>query len=372
MIEFKAECGHTVRARSEDAGSMARCSYCGRSVKVPDDSERDLEALFREAEQGPAVAEVMPPRRRRRRWSGLQLRGRGGEFDPFPLIFRLVYAAILVTVVVVLYQKVVKQWLVDKPPNQAVSRTARNEEAKGRHDAAARRSAGLTSGALSNGLYVRSVPAGATVFCIESNRAPAKGRIQRIKGCQQFNTLDTNNLSVSEGTYVVEVAFPINDPRLKGYKGYTEFRRAVESGSDGQRRELVDAYFLPDEAVDVFVADSDEQTFLVRQYREVDVRSGVARAVRALFLPRISEGDAYSIRELVSRCLSSEPKLYAFDEGNVLSELAYYEVPEGDRRAVMDALSRTGIIPYVGADGEVRLFRIGVQDGLFSAKLIRQ
>lgn len=372
MIEFKAECGHTVRARTEDAGSMARCSYCGRSVKVPDDSERDLEALFREAEQGPAAVEVMPPRRKRRGWGGLKLRGRNGEFDPFPVIFRLVYAAILLAVVVVLYQKVVKPMLAEKTPARTAARTAKSDDAKGRNEASVRRSVGLISGALSNGLYVRSVPAGATVYCIESGRAPAKGRIQRIKGCQQFNTLDTSTLSLSEGTYVVEVAFPINDPRLKGYKGYTEFRRAVEGASDGQRRELMEAYFLPDEAVDVFVADSDEQTFLVRQYREVDVRSGIARAVRALFLPRVAEGDVYSIRELVSRYLASEPKLYAFDEGNVMSELAYYEVPELDRRAVMDALSRTGIIPYVGANGGVRLFRIGVQDGLFSAKLIRQ
>jgi translation initiation factor IF-2 len=35
MIEFKAECGHTVRAKNEDAGQAVRCSYCGKAAKVP-------------------------------------------------------------------------------------------------------------------------------------------------------------------------------------------------------------------------------------------------------------------------------------------------------------------------------------------------
>ena len=37
MIEFKAECGHTIRAKDEDVGKVVRCAYCGREAQVPED-----------------------------------------------------------------------------------------------------------------------------------------------------------------------------------------------------------------------------------------------------------------------------------------------------------------------------------------------
>ena len=68
MIEFKAECGHTVRAKDEDAGKVVRCSYCGREAPVPSKGEdRDeLEYLFSEVEKT-GVYEAQSGRERRRR-----------------------------------------------------------------------------------------------------------------------------------------------------------------------------------------------------------------------------------------------------------------------------------------------------------------
>ena len=61
MIEFKAECGHTVRARDEDAGGVIRCSYCGRNAKVPDNLDSDLDFLFQDLDQS---AQPVAERRR--------------------------------------------------------------------------------------------------------------------------------------------------------------------------------------------------------------------------------------------------------------------------------------------------------------------
>ncbi|UCG31892.1 MAG: hypothetical protein JSU68_09525, partial [Phycisphaerales bacterium] len=46
MIEFRAECGHTIRARNEDAGKMVNCAYCGKRALVPSDETDPMESLL--------------------------------------------------------------------------------------------------------------------------------------------------------------------------------------------------------------------------------------------------------------------------------------------------------------------------------------
>lgn len=376
MIEFKAECGHTVRARDEDAGAVVRCSYCGKNAKVPEDAERDLDALFREIQSDTPQSSVIAPAPRRKRSFFSRRKSVAGEFNPFPLIMRLVYASVLVVIVVVLYQKAVKPMLDDagkkpRPGRMAVQQNS--PQAPQDENSTRRRSAGYIGGSLGSGLFVRSTPPGAAVYCIESAKATSRGRINKIKGSTQITSEDgTQNLS--DGTYVVEFVFAINDPKLTSYRGYSEFRRPAEEGSDAQRRELIESYFIPDDASDVFIADVEDQKYIVRQYRDIEIQQGQPKAVRALFLPRLAkEGQpGFSIEDLVNSYLSIEPKAYAFNESHVNSELNYHGVPEGDRRWVMEALARVGVISYVMPDGRTRIFRIGVNDGAFTQRVIRE
>ena len=95
MIEFKAECGHTVRAKDEDAGGVVRCSYCGRRAAVPESREDTLEFLFKDAES--ASGPPAPPisKRTRKRLFARRAEKRK-KADPFAIVLRMCYAALLI------------------------------------------------------------------------------------------------------------------------------------------------------------------------------------------------------------------------------------------------------------------------------------
>ena len=100
MIEFKAECGHTVRAKDEDAGGLVRCSYCGRPANVPEDAGDDLDFLFSDIEQ-PEASAIKRKRKRARAKLLAKRQRRPGEFNPFAVILRLCYGALLIIIVIV-------------------------------------------------------------------------------------------------------------------------------------------------------------------------------------------------------------------------------------------------------------------------------
>ena len=99
MIEFKAECGHTVRARDEDGGGVVRCSYCGKPANVPEGGGDDLDFLFNDVEQ-----DANEPKRAKRRGKSKRAAkrmGAQGEFNPFAVVLRLCYVALLIIIVLV-------------------------------------------------------------------------------------------------------------------------------------------------------------------------------------------------------------------------------------------------------------------------------
>ncbi len=375
MIEFKAECGHTVRARDEDAGGVVRCSYCGRDAKVPDNLESDLDFLFRDLDQS------AEPVAERRRWLGRRGKRstrkgkKRGGFDPFAVVLKLCYVALLIAIVVVVGRKWVLPLIEGQGltlragvgQNESPSQGAKPESATRRRSSGP----GLIHKKKPAGLYIASTPSGATAYYVEESKAPPRGRIVNVPGVQQLRT-NGQCPRVSDGTYVVEIAFPWNDPRLNHYPDYWSFRRSVEHASDQQRRQLVEEYFVPDEAVDAFIAQTEDQIYIVRQHR-ASVKHGRSQGVQALFLPKIFKDDdrSFSIGALVMNCLPTA-RAYEFDEDHVRNELAYYGVPEADRRFVVEALARIGAIPYVTPDGRTRLFKIGVDDGIFATKVVRE
>jgi hypothetical protein len=229
---------------------------------------------------------------------------------------------------------------------------------------------GLVIGRPRHGLYVSSTPTGALVWCIEAGRAPAKGRIAGVNGARSSRT-DGACPNTPPGQYVVEVAIPWNDKGFARHEGYVDFRRRVENGTEAERKNYFEAFFLPDESFDSFVDQTPDQIYLVRQYRE-EVGRDQLGGVRALFLPRLKSGirGAFAIDPLLTDHLP-RTRVYSFDEELVRNELAYYEVPEADRGGVIEALYRVGAIPFATPDGRTRMFMINVSDGMFSTRVIR-
>lgn len=380
MIEFKANCGHTVRARDEDAGGAVRCSYCGKTVAVPDPAAGNLDFLFNEIPaQGPEE-----PRRRWRKKLKLPKRAKKTkeEGGPFGIVIRMCYVALLVIIVVLVSRKWVVPLfsseeelarrlagggLVDTSPGESKNEPNRPGRESDR---------GLLSNRTVVGLYVASVPSGASAYAIEESKAPKSGRVAGTTGASMIRT-DAAFPRMPDGYYVVEVALPWNDPGLNdsglpGYDAYLAFRRNLARASDFQRRQMQDEYFLPDEASNTFVADDGEQTFFVRQYRGVHIQQGRSKGVRALFLPRLAKSAdrAFSIEPLLHGYIPGQ-KRYGFDEKLVRSELNFYEVPTVDQQMVMEALSRIGAIPYATKEGKIRMFKIDICDGSFTTREIR-
>jgi hypothetical protein len=227
------------------------------------------------------------------------------------------------------------------------------------------------------GLNISSTPRGADAYCVEESKAPASGRIKEVAGCKQTRA-NGGWLRLSDGDYVVEVVLAwndpsLNDPKLPYYEKYIEFRRAVEHASDQERIELLEDYFVPDEASYAFIDQTEEQIYIVRQYRNVRIRNERSEGVRALFLPRIvlAGQNSFSIGRLVTDYIPKE-RTYKFSDPYVRNELDYYGVPESDRLFVIEALARIGVVPYVTPDGHTRLFKIGMHDGTFTAKVVRE
>jgi hypothetical protein len=307
---------------------------------------------------------------------------RPGEFNPFAVILRLCYAAALIIIIVV-----VARWFViplfDAQKRAQILSGAKPGETSGAMPGAApsppSRAArpGLIRDAKATGLYVASTPPGATVYCVEESKAPTSGRIVMLAGRGTFRA-PGDLPQASDGTYVVEVAFPWNDPNLSdpslpNYRNYMEFRRKIEHASAEQRRHLMEEYFVPDEASAAFVDQTEDQIFLVRQYRGVAVRGGQSKGVRAIFLPKLYGSDrrTFAVEPLLAGYVPDAVQ-YGFDEAHVRGELKYYGVAEVDQSFVLKGLARIGVMPYMTADGRVRLFKIDIHDGSFGTRVIRE
>lgn len=381
MIEFKAECGHTVRAKDDDAGGVVRCSYCGRQAAVPETREDDLDFLFRDvqpAEDGPGAR-----RRKRRRGPGIFKRRAPrspGRFDPFAIILRMCYAAVLISIVIFLGRKYVVPLFKEGGISGRIAPRAKQRPEGEPREVATRRERQRRAGLIAMapvGLYVASTPPRATVYVVEQAQAPSKGRIKNAPGCKRA-LANGECLGLPDGTYAVEVVLPthhpsLNDPNLPHYREYREFRRAIERASTEERAKLLEEYFVPDDAWPVFVERTEEQYFIVRQFRNVQIRDGRSNGVRALFLPKIRPGGrkTFSIAPLVTHYIP-RIKAYAFNEDHVRNELAYYDVPESDQMFLVEGLARIGVMPYVTRDGRSRLFKIDIHDGVCTAKTVRE
>jgi hypothetical protein len=383
MIEFKAECGHTVRARDEDAGGVVRCSYCGRPANVPDETADELDFLFNEIE---APTEDAARRKRRLRIPGAGIfakRSRHGEFNPFPVVLRLCYAALLIIIVIFvgrMYVLPLIQRIMERQPIVVPVTPVRDDpNEQDPNDSPQRQERyGLLTEDLEDGMvYVFVTPPSdsARICFIEESDTLGPGPFYRDDGCTPCSggRCDPGvKKRDRDKKFIVEVALRIGDSSLAGYPGHRDLRRQVRStSSEAIRNRLVERFFIPDRGTVLF-HEADGQEFLIRQYRNVAVHKREPKVVRALLLPRIAKPDGlgFSVERLVQDNFIPNEVNYGLRLEAVENELDLDEIPKSDQAHIVRALKRIGVISYVRPDKQTRWITIDVRGGWVGAENI--
>lgn len=383
MIEFKGECGHTIRAKDEDAGKVVRCSYCGREAPVPDEREDKLDFLLNEVER---TGEYESPRKKRRVEhkpavdKGATVRARS-DFNPFAVALKMCYVAIIITVVIVAGKFGYKQWINFDRKERVAEVVPKTTESQTPGDAS-RPQTSLESSAHGllwpklpvnqSGIYVNSVPLSATVYVRDAKEnfdtSIVKSSNVRAK------VPAGRQISLSPGQYEVAVAVKMTNPKLMELDGYREARRRLENPRTrkDEQVQVLNEYFLPDRASRVAVETLSDYSRVIVRYYDVEVVKHSWTPETALFLPRMLE-----LSELV-KCLPGKAVM-GFDHEAVRMELDYCGVPQHDQQFVIDALSQVGMVPYCLDQKGIRrsskkstywLFRISVIDGTISTTLL--
>lgn len=380
MIEFKAECGHTIRANDDDAGGVVQCSYCGREASVPISLDNNLDYLYADVENETSDPRPSPLVRTKRGRRGRARRHRGPtQANPWQIVLYMCYAAALFVLVVVvgkefflpLFEKGgVSRRLTEAPVGEDNSSSPQERTSVVQEQTTPLPMLpGLIRGGACTGIYFSSVPSRADVYVLEADDAPTTGSIRDVPGCVQ--TVAAGQWETKwKGDLVIEVSLPwshseLMDSSLPFARQYWAFRRAIHKASDEDRRRQVAQFFIPDSASDTFIHESSpDQLEIVRQYRGIQVDRGGFAVVRAVFLPAGQEDGAESFRigDLIDHYL---PKMatYSFDKDYVRRELGFWGVPQSDHAHVITALERIGTIPTVTEDGATRVFMIDVCDG---------
>jgi hypothetical protein len=305
MIEFRAACGHSVRAKDSDAGKTVKCTYCGKMVQVPypDDASDEL---FAEAQAAPRAApRPVTPRT-----------GRRGVRAPTGLVKILLgvtYLGVAVVAVALGIQLVMKRFGGDRPEPQTTRqerRVSRGEEpgSPGSAKNPYKDCRELKMGEA--GLVLLSVPSGARIYLSE------------VKDGESLEANPTRNSELlvgstpkvldkqKPGRYRIGFEFSMSAPPLQGWPGYREFRVQVQE----KGRSDVD-YFVYDDADEVGISDRGYGPPLIYRTYEAMLRNKEWSSVIALFVPD----------QPVEHYLGHAPKdkLFEFD-----SQYAEYELKE--------------------------------------------
>lgn len=369
MIEFKAECGHTIRAKDGDEGKVVRCSYCGRTTQVPDKADDEFASLFSDvvdAEAGESVSAGETVKPRRRRPVGVPKPTRksdsGSGFNPFALVLKMAYAAAIVIVLIVCAKAVYNHWTRDqgrKPPRQPTpsSRAQADQSQPSGRTSPSKPGPQTTLPSLKSnngGMYITSVPKGAQVRYRRADREHGQEEIFLDPDAERANT--PCKLQIAPGPWEVAVALRIDSPELNRYDRYQDQRRYAEETDDGGP---LANFFLPDEAEEFAMVDLSKGRLLgIRKY-SCQVTKNEWYLLTALFLPDqpVSDLLPYLPAEMV----------YGFKEDYVTNQLSYRQVSEVDRTYVVDALRRVGMVVYrYPESGDYRCFRIGLDGNLDS------
>jgi hypothetical protein len=384
MIEFRAECGHTVRAKDHDAGETVRCTYCGQDAVVPAPEERDLDHLLT---GGEASGDAGP----------IEARARGAEIFPIADVrkwvgrnarwFRagLSVAYLAIVLAVVGYGG---NWVLElldasttstdnatiDPARYAQQPVSPSTGAGGNQPqplqpgnsrSGPRQLTGPAFAGLSqteSGLTIESVPTGARIYVSAA---------ERIGGTETPADEENNykgetplKLALPATEYVVSLTLPVISKNLRNYPEYRALRQALE-----QRQDPNDArtYFLSDEAERITLSRSGRGPLMIaRHYRvEVSARRGAWTAVTGLFLP-----DGLP-DELVAFC--PEANRYTFDAEYVRYELDLYKVPQSLHETSMTLLERIGkLVVRMENSREYQVFQLQPDGNMWNEKFTDQ
>ena len=274
MIEFRAACGHAVRAKDSDAGKTVKCTYCGQMVQVPypDDASDEL---FVDAQATPRAApRPVTPRM-----------GRKGMRAPTGLVkilLGLTYLGVAVVAVVLGLQLVMNRFGGERPERQTPPQQRRITRGEEPGPAT---SAGnpykdcreLKMGEA--GVVLLSVPSGAKIYLTEV----VDGKPPVANPTRDGELLIGSTPKVLDrkpGQYRIGFEFSMSAPPLQGWPGYKEFRVQVQE----KGRSDVD-YFVYDDADEVGISDRGYGPPLLYRTYEATLRNKEWSSVVALFVP---------------------------------------------------------------------------------------
>lgn len=129
MIQFKADCGHTIEVPDRDAGRVVRCAYCGREVEAPSADGPD-EVLFEEVDLGELARGAGISADQSLTIQGRQRGGRASTLEQSPptgkmgALLMTGYAVLGLVLVVLAIGAVVRFSAVEQPAEPAPQRSA--------------------------------------------------------------------------------------------------------------------------------------------------------------------------------------------------------------------------------------------------------
>ncbi len=387
MIEFKADCGHTVRAKDDDAGKAVRCAYCGREAAVPDDERDELDFLFSEVGEktssGSGSAKVG---RKAAAAAGMPFTPRS-QSDPFNVIKKMAYVAAFLICAIFVGKKYVWPMISDAiegeqrqvataDPKESEVRTPTRPLSTSRPSPRKTSRNGFIKDDLSahgdSGVYVLPVPDDVIVYYCDADESkegfdwvlPGAGdnEVSRVDGARA--------IKLDPGSYTFVAMVAVNNSHfMRRYEawGYIATRKKIEDAkikegevkSDSPAIREIDRFFRPDASEATGVMRIRGRVHIARRYSvRVDVDKWSMLA--PLFLPYI--GDLARTVEL----LPSE-QAFKFNEQDIRTELDYYEVDPKVQTYIGDILGRVGTISYRMDDNKMQLFRIDPMDGAFIA-----
>jgi hypothetical protein len=357
VFEFRASCGHSIRAREEDVGKTVRCNYCGMRVPVPDLGESALEYLFAsEAEQ--AAERGSQATSGPRRGKGFRIPIIGGllnETNPVRVLITFAYIGVVLVVVGVggkmLWRYLDSQLnakLTDAPPKvveESPKPAPGGPTVPGGAKIASRSPFPMLEDK-GTGLYITSYPPGAAIFV----RGLEEDGGTNVKlGTEESESVGRTPFphKCVAGEYVIGIALPSTQRDLAKFPEYATLRRDLQTKSPAVAAEQ---YFLPDGSVAMNVEQPPgAPEVFVRRYQAV-VRKGKWTPVTALFLPN----------EPLESLLSHLPteKVYNVDKERLITELGLLEVPSAAQPGIIELLSRVGKAVYRTEKTGCRIFQL--------------